>query len=135
MNQTDKFLQEKLDSGSAEGISDTQTIDESSPQNSACATPKVKSHWLGRARRSEFIPVMIVMNFLAKFLGSGMDETAARLLGLFICAVCLIESARRLHDMGRSGWWSILFLVPLVWLWGWSKGQVGPNEYGPDPRA
>lgn len=128
MSQVDKFLQEKLDSGNNSGggcYSDA--VSESSPQ--------VKSHWLGRARRSEFIPIMIVMNFLAKLLDSGMDETAAALLGLFICAVCLIESARRLHDMGRSGWWSILFLIPFVWLWGWMKGQVGPNEYGPDPRA
>lgn len=46
--------------------------------------------------------------------------------------------ARRLHDTGRSGWWSLLFLVPLIgWLilliWTVSKSEPIDNEYGPPP--
>jgi uncharacterized membrane protein YhaH (DUF805 family) len=47
---------------------------------------------------------------------------------------------KRLHDKGYTGWLSILMLLPLVniimlfWL-GFARGQDGPNEYGPDPRA
>lgn len=33
-------------------------------------------------------------------------------LGLFIPNLAV--TARRLHDIGRSGWWQLLILVPLV---------------------
>jgi len=45
---------------------------------------------------------------------------------------------RRLHDTGRSGWWILLWLIPLIgfiilliWLIG--KGSEGDNAYGADP--
>ncbi|MFN3858854.1 MAG: AmpG family muropeptide MFS transporter [Caulobacter sp.] len=43
---------------------------------------------------------------------------------------------KRCHDRGRSGWWLLLALVPVVgWLWliwdlGVSKGQDAPNRFG-----
>ncbi len=47
--------------------------------------------------------------------------------------------AKRLHDMGRSGWWILLHLIPtigpfiiLVWL-GFFPGDQIRNEYGPEP--
>ncbi|MEJ2123511.1 MAG: DUF805 domain-containing protein [Alphaproteobacteria bacterium] len=52
----------------------------------------------------------------------------------------LAIDAKRLHDMGYTGWLCVLGLIPLVniimlfWL-GFVKGQEGPNEYGPDPHA
>jgi uncharacterized membrane protein YhaH (DUF805 family) len=50
----------------------------------------------------------------------------------------LAVAVRRLHDTGRSGWWYFIGLVPFV---GWiillvflaSRGNPGPNEYGPEP--
>lgn len=52
----------------------------------------------------------------------------------------LAVNVRRLHDIGRSGWWLLLALVPLV---GWIvlfvfaclDGTVGANRFGPDPKA
>lgn len=47
---------------------------------------------------------------------------------------------KRLHDKGYTGWFSAFMLIPLVnlvmlfWL-GFARGQDGPNEYGPAPRA
>ena len=48
-------------------------------------------------------------------------------------------SARRLHDINRTGLWSLLWLVPVIgWtmliVWGIKRGDEGPNIYGPDPR-
>ena len=47
--------------------------------------------------------------------------------------------AKRLHDMGRSGWWILLHFIPtigpfiiLVWL-GFFPGDQIRNEYGPVP--
>jgi uncharacterized membrane protein YhaH (DUF805 family) len=50
----------------------------------------------------------------------------------------LAAAVRRLHDTGRSGWWYLIALIPLVgfiilivFLAG--EGQPGSNEYGPPP--
>ncbi len=49
-------------------------------------------------------------------------------------AVGFIMAIRRVHDMGYSGWLSLLILVPLVNLWFlFAPGTQGPNEYGPPP--
>ena len=46
---------------------------------------------------------------------------------------------KRWHDLNRSGWMSLLMLIPIIgpllvlgWC-GFTKGDVGPNEYGEDP--
>ena len=49
-------------------------------------------------------------------------------------------AARRLHDFNKSGWWSILTLVPflnviLALVLIFKKGQTGENHYGEDPLA
>ena len=52
-------------------------------------------------------------------------------------AFCLL--VKRWHDRGRSGWWLILALVPLVGqVWalvecGFLAGTRGGNKYGPSP--
>lgn len=52
----------------------------------------------------------------------------------------LALTVRRLHDTDRSGWWLLLMLVPII---GWTvlfvfaalDSTVGPNRFGPDPKA
>ena len=49
-------------------------------------------------------------------------------------------TARRLHDTGRSGWWMLISLVPIVGgivliVFCATPGNVGANAYGPDPKA
>jgi uncharacterized membrane protein YhaH (DUF805 family) len=49
--------------------------------------------------------------------------------------------AKRWHDRGKSGWWTLILLVPIIgFLWwlieqGFLRGTDGPNQYGPDPVA
>ena len=51
----------------------------------------------------------------------------------------LSAGARRLHDTGRSGWWQLLWLVPII---GWlvlivflaQDSHEGENDYGPNPK-
>lgn len=104
----------------------------------------------GRAMRSEFwwfvLFVFIVSSILSlidMMLFSGVLEDIGPLNAMF-SLIMLIPSiavtARRLHDIGKSGWWQLLFLIPIigfliiVW-WAATKGDDGPNEYGPDPLA
>ena len=46
-------------------------------------------------------------------------------------------SARRLHDVGRSGWWQLLYITiigALVLLfWYVQPSEEGRNDYGEDP--
>ena len=51
----------------------------------------------------------------------------------------LAVSARRLHDINRTGLWLFLWLVPVVgWIvlivWAIDRGDEGQNQHGPDPR-
>lgn len=48
-------------------------------------------------------------------------------------------AAKRFHDRDKSGWWSLIGLVPvlgIVWIvveCGCLKGTSGPNRFGPNP--
>lgn len=59
---------------------------------------------------------------------------------LVVLLPSLAVGVRRLHDTGRSGWWLLIWLIPLIgWIiliwWFASRGDEGPNEYGDDPLA
>jgi uncharacterized membrane protein YhaH (DUF805 family) len=51
----------------------------------------------------------------------------------------LAISIKRWHDRGKSGWWVLISLVPIIGgLWalietGFLEGTKGDNQYGPDP--
>ena len=104
----------------------------------------------GRARRKEYWMFVLIAVVIAIFLaladgitGSYSSELGFGLLGgLFLLAI-LIQSiavcVRRLHDTGRSGWWFLINLIPLigpivVLVLMALKGQAGENAYGPDPK-
>lgn len=47
----------------------------------------------------------------------------------------LAVSVRRLHDIGRSGWWLLILFIPIVGfiiliVWACKKGETGANQYG-----
>ena len=59
--------------------------------------------------------------------------------GAYIVAFygALAMTVKRLHDRGRSGWFMLIVLIPLVGIWlvieiGFLAGQPHANEYG-DP--
>ena len=61
------------------------------------------------------------------------------LLHLALLLPTLAVGARRLHDTGRSGWWLLIGLIPVV---GWIilivffvQDSQPANKYGPTPRA
>lgn len=102
----------------------------------------------GRARRKElwsfylFQSIAVITMFIlevnffsvsSKFSGFGL---LIIIIGLLIPGIAVF--VRRLHDIGKSGWWYLILFIPfigvLAWsLWAWRHGDVGENEYGPDP--
>ncbi len=52
--------------------------------------------------------------------------------------VGLAVGVKRAHDLGHSGWWLLLFIVPFYNIWmaikiAFFRGTPGPNDYGADP--
>ena len=98
----------------------------------------------GRARRSElwwFVLVVLVaygaLALLDDELGTNGILTTA--LALVLLLPYLALNARRLHDIDKSGWWQLMYLLPVLGvvvfvLWG-VRDSVGDNRFGPDPRA
>ena len=74
---------------------------------------------------------------------TALDATLGTPIGLLTSLAMLLPSVavaiRRLHDIGRTGWWYLIVLVPFV---GWivlivffcTKSQDGPNQWGDAPR-
>ena len=87
----------------------------------------------GRSRRSEYWWAYL-MTFLLGCI-PGLNYIS----GLACLIPSLAIGARRLHDIGKSGWNLLIGLIPIVgWIiliiWFCQDGQVGPNEYGEDPK-
>jgi len=105
----------------------------------------------GRARRSEywnFIFVNLIFSFIA-IIADHIFRIAMPLIGygpitfLYSLAVfcpALGVLVRRLHDVGKSGWFGLIIFIPLVglvWLFVLlvSEGNAGENEYGTNPKV
>ena len=98
----------------------------------------------GRAARSEFWYWQLFLT-LAGLIVAILDTSLglhSKPFGLIYYLVTLLPTlavgARRLHDTGRSAWWLLLWLVPLIgWIvlliWFCTKGSNGYNSFGPDP--
>lgn len=121
-------------------------------ENMKKATRRVLSNYAtfsGRAPRAEFwwwwlafLILMLCTGLLDRLLfGSGPDSgqpiSALVSLGLFV--PYLAVGARRLHDLGKSAWWLLLPLIPiigaLVLLYFYIQpGDDGENSFGaPNP--
>ena len=104
----------------------------------------------GRARRSEYwyytlatILISVILRILEYVCGLtfGIGELGI-LRGVYSLAVFIPGLAvmiRRLHDVGKSGWFLFILIIPLVgviWLFIvlCTEGDDGTNEYGSDPK-
>lgn len=99
----------------------------------------------GRVRRRAFWAGAIVVTAFFLAATSALEPIIGRWGALFLfipfywSAFCLMR--KRCHDIGRSSWWLLLLLVPIVGaLWvvavlGFRRGNPGDNQYGPDPRT
>jgi uncharacterized membrane protein YhaH (DUF805 family) len=98
----------------------------------------------GRARRKEYW-MFVLFNAIASMI-LGIVDTAIHspLLGIVYALGVLIPSlavaVRRLHDTGRSGWWILIGLVPIVGtviliVFMVMDSQLGENQYGPNPKG
>jgi len=85
----------------------------------------------------------IVMGFIAGIFGSSILATMVNIVFYTYMLAVLIPgiavTVRRLHDTGRTGWWALLCLIPLIGLivlivFTIQDSVPGENEYGPNPK-
>ena len=62
------------------------------------------------------------------------------IVGLLHFLPSLSVVVRRLHDVGKSGWFYLIILIPFIgaiWMLVLlvSNGNAGENKYGADPKA
>lgn len=94
----------------------------------------------GRARRKEFWAFQfgyIVVGILSLILGNlfKLGDILFVLLILALLLPNLAVSVRRLHDVGRPGWWLLISFVPIVGyilliIWFAKDGESQSNPYG-----
>lgn len=103
-----------------------------------------KFDFKGRSSRSEFWWLMahitwidscvfLALDVFKVFSPIGMRAPSLGItvifMHIYLTLVLLSCSVRRLHDCGRSGWWSIVPIVPLIF--SFFPSEQGVNKYGP----
>lgn len=91
----------------------------------------------GRARRSEYW-YFYLFNFIVG-LAIGWVPVIGWIASVALLLPGIAVGARRLHDTGRSGWWQLLALIPVIGaivliIWWASDSKPGANEYGENPK-
>ncbi len=105
----------------------------------------------GRARRKEYW-MFFLFNFIFGLVASLIDLSIGLLTftvfgvglltilyGLAVLVPGLAVAVRRLHDVGKSGWYYLIVLIPIagaIWflVLTCTDSQAGDNKYGPNPK-
>ena len=99
----------------------------------------------GRASRSEFWwfqLFMLIVSCAAGVVGAILGKYGTWIpsaVGLALLLPSFGLMFRRLHDIGKSGWWWLLVFIPLVGgiiliVWYCKESEPVANEYGPVPN-
>ena len=118
------------------------------PSASDTYEPKLLSA-SGRIGRLRYLAYSLVASLVigvfiaiaSLILGGAGESTLLIILGLLYIPLIIytvLLAKRRLNDLDKSGWWQLLYLVPIVGillafymlLW---PGTKGANNYGPQP--
>ncbi len=101
----------------------------------------------GRARRREYwfyvlfyMICSIVLSLVFSLISESLGHTVQAIFGLALLLPSLGVSVRRLHDIGKSGWWLLLALIPFIGavvllVFAILDSQPGSNQYGPNPKG
>ena len=84
---------------------------------------------------------LVAIFMIAEFLDSAIGTLNVR-TNMFLLSLIpfFIIQIKRCHDRDRSGWFLLIYLIPVAGLvvfyeLGFLNGTVGENKYGPDPLS
>lgn len=104
---------------------------------------KKYAEFSGRATRTQYW-MFILFFMIIYFVLALIDVLVGTMVLAFIFNIAaflpsIAIAARRLHDTGRTGWWQLLVLIPLigaiVLIVFFVQDSAEDNEYGPNPKA
>jgi uncharacterized membrane protein YhaH (DUF805 family) len=101
------------------------------------------ANFSGRARRSEFW-WFFLFSGLVLFVAAIIDGAIGTypiiygIVALALLVPSIAVGVRRLHDIDKSGWFYLVYLIPLVGfimmiVWGVTD-STPDNQYGPSPK-
>lgn len=119
------------------------------------AITKKYADFSSRSRRTEFwmfflfnIIISIGLSVILGLLGSVDPTGTIALLGSAVIGLVSLAllipgiavTVRRLHDTGRSGWWILIGLLPVIGLivmliFMVLDSEPGENKWGPNPKG
>jgi uncharacterized membrane protein YhaH (DUF805 family) len=98
----------------------------------------------GRARRTEYwmfvlVNLIISVGITVVEAMIGSPGYIGILYNLAVLIPSLAVGARRLHDTGRTGWWMLICLVPIIgiivlFVFMAFDGDANENQYGINPK-
>ncbi|MDX8290469.1 DUF805 domain-containing protein [Metabacillus indicus] len=98
----------------------------------------------GRARRKEYwmfflfnLIVTIILSIVESLIG--MEQILVGIYSLILLLPSLGVAVRRLHDIGKTGWWLLIGLIPIIGgivllVFSCLDSEPGANKYGPSPK-
>ncbi len=101
----------------------------------------------GRACRSEFwyfFLFCILISLIAQQIDFALHQNESGAISGIVSIILLVPGialqVRRLHDIGKSGWWFFLNLIPLLGqialiVFSCMRGHAETNQYGDNPLA
>ena len=106
-----------------------------------------------RARRSEYWEFLIWVGLIPTLMAYGALKLESDILRAVVSPVSIAAfvvlfllyfpllsvNVRRLHDIGKSGWWLFISLIPIIggillFYWLVKNGDVTANKYGDNPK-
>jgi len=93
----------------------------------------------GRAPRSEFWWFQLAW-YIVLVIASMINDSLAGLLMFALFIPSLAVSVRRMHDIGKSGFYMFAVMVPVIGpfvllYWFVQDSESGSNAYGPNPKG
>jgi uncharacterized membrane protein YhaH (DUF805 family) len=98
---------------------------------------KAYAVFTGRSRRAEywyFFLFNVIVGAVFGFIGGLINfPLLGNLASLALLVPGIAVGVRRMHDVGKSGWFLLIPIYNLILAC--TAGVSGQNEYGPDPKV
>ncbi len=99
-----------------------------------------EEHWMFVLGNIIIVLVLAVIEGIAGIAPETEESVLGLLYGLAILIPSYAVTVRRLHDTGRSGWWCLIALIPIIgsiifFVWTVQDSHPGENKYGPNPKG
>jgi hypothetical protein len=137
LEQLERFTPEQLRAHLIKEGHDEAVVDEAMAAALAIRSAPEGGFFAGRMPRSTF-GLFCLGGLIVEVLARYLPGPAGGLLALVGGLAVVVAAVPRIHDLDRTGWWTLMMVIPalnialLIGLLA-RPGTDGPNDYGPPP--